>query len=93
MKQEAVVNIHLAYVWTVSRGDSSYFNQHSSSPSGKRKAALLMAKINAGIPEPTPEYKQENQRQIAQAIQTVQDQLNTSLSTGFETGSRKIYLV
>ena len=37
-----------------------------------------MAKINAGIPEPTPEYKQENQRQIAQAIQTVQDQLNTS---------------
>ena len=37
-----------------------------------------MAKINAGIPEPTPEYKQENQRQIAQAIRTVQDQLNTS---------------
>jgi hypothetical protein len=31
-----------------------------------------MAKINAGIPEPTPEYRQENQRQI------VQDQLNTS---------------
>ena len=37
-----------------------------------------MAKINAGIPEPTPEYRQENQRQIAQAIQTVQDQLNTA---------------
>lgn len=37
-----------------------------------------MAKINAGIPEPTPEYRQENQRQIAQAIRTVQDQLNTS---------------
>jgi len=37
-----------------------------------------MAKINAGIPEPTPEYRQENQRQIAQAIRTVQDQLNTT---------------
>ena len=37
-----------------------------------------MAKINAGIPEPTPEYRQENQRQIAQDIRTVQDQLNTS---------------
>lgn len=37
-----------------------------------------MAKINAGIPEPTNEYKQENQRQIAQAIRTVQDQLNTT---------------
>ena len=37
-----------------------------------------MAKINAGIPEPTSEYRQENQRQIAQAIRTVQDQLNTS---------------
>lgn len=37
-----------------------------------------MAKINAGIPEPTPQYTQENQRQIAQAIRTVQDQLNTT---------------
>jgi hypothetical protein len=37
-----------------------------------------MAKINVNIPEPTPQYTSENQRQIAQAIRTVKDQLNTT---------------
>ena len=37
-----------------------------------------MAKINAGIPEPTPEYRQENQRQISQSLRTLKDKLNTS---------------
>jgi len=37
-----------------------------------------MAKINIIIPEPSSEYTQENQRQIAQAIRTTQDQLNTN---------------
>lgn len=37
-----------------------------------------MAKINVSIPEPQQTYTAENQRQIAQAIRTVKDQLNTS---------------
>ena len=37
-----------------------------------------MAKVNVNIPEPTPQYTTENQRQIAQAIRTVKDQLNTT---------------
>ena len=37
-----------------------------------------MAKINIVIPEPTPKYTEENQRQIAQALRTTQDQLNTN---------------
>jgi len=37
-----------------------------------------MAKININIPEPTPEYTQENQRQVAQSLQTLKDKLNTS---------------
>jgi hypothetical protein len=37
-----------------------------------------MAKVNVNIPEPTPVYTEENQRQIAQAIRTVKDQLNTT---------------
>lgn len=37
-----------------------------------------MAKINVNIPEPQPTYTAENQRQIAQAIRTVKDQLNTT---------------
>ena len=37
-----------------------------------------MAKVNVNIPEPTPEYTSENQRQIAQAIRTIKDQLNTT---------------
>ena len=38
----------------------------------------IMAKVNVNIPEPTPEYTSENQRQIAQAIRTIKDQLNTT---------------
>ena len=37
-----------------------------------------MAKINAYIPEPQPEYTPENQRQIIQSLDTVKTQLNTS---------------
>ena len=37
-----------------------------------------MARIDIQIPEPTPEYTEENQRQIAQSLQTMKDKLNTS---------------
>jgi len=37
-----------------------------------------MARINITVPEPTPEYTTENQRQVAQSLQTLKDQLNTS---------------
>ena len=37
-----------------------------------------MAKINIIIPEPTKEYTEDNQRQIAQALRTLKDQLNTT---------------
>jgi hypothetical protein len=37
-----------------------------------------MARINITVPEPTPQYTTENQRQIAQSLQTLKDQLNTS---------------
>ena len=37
-----------------------------------------MAKIDVQIPEPTPVYTEENQRQVAQSLQTLKDKLNTS---------------
>ncbi len=37
-----------------------------------------MAKINVYIPEPQPQYSQENVRQINQSIATIENQLNTS---------------
>ena len=37
-----------------------------------------MAKITAYIPEPTPEYDVNNQRQILEALNTLKDQLNFS---------------
>jgi DNA primase len=37
-----------------------------------------MARININIPEPTSEYTEENQRQVAQSLQTLKDKLNTS---------------
>ena len=37
-----------------------------------------MAKVNIIIPEPTSEYTEENQRQVAQSLQTLKDKLNTS---------------
>ena len=35
-----------------------------------------MAKITAYIPEPQPEYKADNQRQILAAIETIKNELN-----------------
>jgi len=37
-----------------------------------------MAKVDIVIPEPTPQYTEENQRQVAQSLQTLKDKLNTS---------------
>ena len=37
-----------------------------------------MARVDIIIPEPTSEYTQENQRQVAQSLQTLKDKLNTS---------------
>ena len=37
-----------------------------------------MARVDIIIPEPTPQYTEENQRQIAQSLQTLKDKLNTS---------------
>jgi hypothetical protein len=35
-----------------------------------------MAKITAYVPEPTPEYNADNQRQILEAVNTIKNQLN-----------------
>ena len=37
-----------------------------------------MAKVDINIPEPTPTYTEENQRQISQSLRTLKDKLNTS---------------
>jgi hypothetical protein len=37
-----------------------------------------MARVDIVIPEPTPIYTEDNQRQIAQSLQTLKDKLNTS---------------
>jgi DNA primase len=37
-----------------------------------------MARVDIIIPEPTPQYTEENQRQVAQSLQTLKDKLNTS---------------
>jgi hypothetical protein len=37
-----------------------------------------MAKITTYIPEPSPQYTPENQRQVLQALETLKDQLNFS---------------
>tara|TARA_R100001086_G_scaffold109798_1_gene55825 strand:- start:226 stop:390 length:165 start_codon:yes stop_codon:yes gene_type:complete len=37
-----------------------------------------MAKVTAYIPEPAPQYESENQRQIIEALATMQQQLNFS---------------
>ena len=37
-----------------------------------------MARVDVQIPEPTPEYNAENQRQVSQSLQTMKDKLNTS---------------
>ena len=37
-----------------------------------------MARVDIIIPEPTPVYEEENQRQVTQSLRTMQDKLNTS---------------
>ena len=37
-----------------------------------------MARVDIVIPEHTPSYTEENQRQVAQSLRTMQDKLNTS---------------
>jgi hypothetical protein len=37
-----------------------------------------MARVDILIPEPTPQYTEENQRQVTQSLRTMQDKLNTS---------------
>ena len=37
-----------------------------------------MARVDIVIPEPTPEYTEDNQRQVAQSLQTLKDKLNTT---------------
>ena len=37
-----------------------------------------MAKVTSYIPEPPPQYEVENQRQIIEALATMQQQLNFS---------------
>ena len=37
-----------------------------------------MARIDIVIPEPSTQYREENQRQINQSLRTMQDKLNTS---------------
>jgi len=37
-----------------------------------------MARVDIVIPEPTPQYTEENQRQVTQSLRTMQDKLNTS---------------
>jgi len=37
-----------------------------------------MAKITTYIPEPTPDYQVDNQRQVLQALETLKNQLNFS---------------
>ena len=44
----------------------------------KVEEAVNMARVDIIIPEPTPVYTEENQRQISQSLQTMKDKLNTS---------------
>ena len=43
-----------------------------------------MAKITTYIPEPTPEYDVNNQRQILESISTLKNQLNFSFQKDFK---------
>ena len=43
-----------------------------------------MAKITVYIPEPTPEYKVDNQQQVLQALETLKNQLNFSFQEEFK---------
>lgn len=37
-----------------------------------------MAKVDIVIPEPSPTYTEENQRQVTQSLRTMQNKLNTT---------------
>tara|TARA_R110001592_G_scaffold224277_3_gene479881 strand:- start:5038 stop:5202 length:165 start_codon:yes stop_codon:yes gene_type:complete len=37
-----------------------------------------MAKVDIQIPEPSPTYTEENQRQVTQSLRTMVNKLNTS---------------
>jgi DNA primase len=37
-----------------------------------------MARVDIVIPEPSPVYSEDNQRQVSQSLQTLKDKLNTS---------------
>lgn len=50
-----------------------------------------MARVDIVIPEPTPAYTEENQRQVAQSLRTMQDKLNTSYQQ--ELKMNKILLI
>ena len=43
-----------------------------------KEVLLYMARVDIVIPEPSVEYKEENQRQISQSLRTMQDKLNTT---------------
>ena len=43
-----------------------------------------MARVDIIIPEPTPVYTEDNQRQVAQSLQTLKDKLNTSYQEEIE---------
>ena len=44
----------------------------------QKEEQRYMARVDIIIPEPTPVYTEENQRQISQSLQTMKDKLNTS---------------
>tara|TARA_B100000029_G_C17575302_1_gene957958 strand:+ start:2212 stop:2376 length:165 start_codon:yes stop_codon:yes gene_type:complete len=46
-----------------------------------------MARIIIQLPEPSPEYSTDNQRQILQALRTLQQQLNFSFETDIRNES------
>ena len=54
-----------------------------------------MAKITTYIPEPTPEYTVENQRQVLQALETLKNQLNFSFQEDLreEMGAYSWFLI
>jgi len=43
-----------------------------------------MARVDIIIQEPTPQYTEENQKQVAQSLRTMQDKLNTPYQQEFK---------
>jgi hypothetical protein len=52
-----------------------------------------MAKINILIPEPQDPYTVDNFRQINQALETLQNQLNTSYQQDFKRRISNFYYI